>query len=366
MPAIADGEGENCDELANAAYIRKSMADNPKVEVVLAGFVVLSAVLFAVETLPGLSPMTNLLLTQAEAVTVIVFAVEFAIRWYSVSLKPAFLLQPLAVIDLLSFLPFLILLILGDAGEANELGGITTLRLLRVLRLQRFVADAASFERFQLALGFNPSMADSQGRMRQEVALQLARVASSVLTLVFVATGLIYQAEHVANPQIPDYFTAVYFGLTTLTTVGFGDISPVTAEGRLVVALTILVGAAVIPIQLAAFGEAFLGNGPSSSVSSRSSSSFSGGRGSSFSSGGVSTATGGELAASGAETSSRRFDGSAPLGEFSEPIGATLLTCRGCGESVHLSSSLFCCRCGLPLPLAEIGAEAQSGLGAEI
>merc|ERR1719424_1808900 len=72
MPAITDGEGENCDELANAAYIRKSMADNPKVEVVLAGFVVLSAVLFAAETLPGLSPMTNLLLTQAEAVTVIV------------------------------------------------------------------------------------------------------------------------------------------------------------------------------------------------------------------------------------------------------------------------------------------------------
>ena len=50
-----------------------------------------------------------------------------------------------------------------------------------------------------------------------------SRIASSVLTLVFVSTGLIYTAEHEANPAIPDYFTAVYFGLTTLTTVGFGD-----------------------------------------------------------------------------------------------------------------------------------------------
>jgi len=40
---------------------------------------------------------------------------------------------------------------------------------------------------------------------------------------VFISTGCIYEAEHAVNPQIPDFFTALYFGLTTLTTVGFGD-----------------------------------------------------------------------------------------------------------------------------------------------
>jgi len=45
----------------------------------------------------------------------------------------------------------------------------------------------------------------------------------TIVTLLSVASGLIYTAEHDVNPEIPDYFAALYFGLTTLTTVGFGD-----------------------------------------------------------------------------------------------------------------------------------------------
>ena len=82
--------------------------------------------------------------------------------------------------------------------------------------------------------------------------LQIARVLSSVFTLLFISTGLIYTCEHEVNPQIPDFFVALYFGLTTLTTVGFGDITPVTVQGKLVVCFSILVGIAVIPLQLTA------------------------------------------------------------------------------------------------------------------
>jgi voltage-gated potassium channel len=60
------------------------------------------------------------------------------------------------------------------------------------------------------------------------------------------------------NPRIPDYFTALYFGVTTLTTVGFGDITPVTSQGRLVVICSILAGVAVIPAQAASLAEAYL------------------------------------------------------------------------------------------------------------
>ena len=88
--------------------------------------------------------------------------------------------------------------------------------------------------------------------------LQLARVIISIFTLVSVSTGLIYTAEHEVNPLIPDYFTALYFGLTTLTTVGFGDIHPVTTQGRTVVSLSILAGVAIIPAQAAALAEAYL------------------------------------------------------------------------------------------------------------
>jgi voltage-gated potassium channel len=62
---------------------------------------------------------------------------------------------------------------------------------------------------------------------------------------------LIYTAEHDANPLFTDYFTALYFGLTTLTTVGFGDITPVTFQGRIVVMASILAGVIVVPAQAA-------------------------------------------------------------------------------------------------------------------
>ena len=58
------------------------------------------------------------------------------------------------------------------------------------------------------------------------------------------------------NPEISDYFSALYFGIITLTTVGFGDIHPVTSAGRLIVSMAILIGIAVVPAQAAALVEA--------------------------------------------------------------------------------------------------------------
>ena len=107
-----------------------------------------------------------------------------------------------------------------SSTSANS--ALLNLRLLRILKFQRILTDKDTYMKFELALG----MRESDVRPYQ---LQLARVAVSIFTLVSVSTGLIYAAEHEVNPDIPDYFTALYFGLTTLTTVGFGDISPVTS-----------------------------------------------------------------------------------------------------------------------------------------
>ena len=59
------------------------------------------------------------------------------------------------------------------------------------------------------------------------------------LTRSTQASGLIYAAESGSNAQISDFFDALYFGLTTLTTVGFGDITPVTPVGRLIVSASV-------------------------------------------------------------------------------------------------------------------------------
>jgi voltage-gated potassium channel len=109
-----------------------------------------------------------------------------------------------------------------------------------------------TFQKFTGALGL-PGLSSVQ-----PYQLQLARVVLSIFTLLSVSAGLIYSAEHTVNPDLDNYFTALYFGLTTLTTVGFGDITPVTLQGKLVVSGSILAGVAVIPAQATALADALL------------------------------------------------------------------------------------------------------------
>jgi hypothetical protein len=103
---------------------------------------------------------------------------------------------------------------------------LVNLRLLRLLRLQRFLVDLDTFERFRTAIGVFRPTSKKKNAPKDKVRtyhLKLARALLSFFLLWTVSAGLIYTAEHVQNPAIPDFFAAQYFCLTTLMTVGFGD-----------------------------------------------------------------------------------------------------------------------------------------------
>ena len=210
-----------------------------------------------------------------------------------------------------------------SATSANS--ALLNLRLLRILKFQTILTDKKTFMKFEIALG----MKESDVRPYQ---LQLARVAVSIFTLVSVSTGLIYAAEHEVNPHIPDYFTALYFGLTTLTTVGFGDISPVTSQGRLVVCATILAGVAIVPAQAASLAEAYLDfqreRGAEKMKLQR-------------------RVVGTALAASSAAASSS----AASDAEDSATVGGGAgRRCGRCGKAHHRNEASFCWSCGAELP----------------
>ncbi|KAL1528894.1 hypothetical protein AB1Y20_010216 [Prymnesium parvum] len=228
--------------LPNASTVAR-LLESPKVEVSLTVQVLISIVIFAFQTLPSVNGDTREALEMGEDLITFSFALEYVARWFAVSFKPSFLLTPIMLIDLISFAPTLFAPVPDNS--------FAFLRVLRTLRLQRFVADDASFRKFVLSLGLTPTVA-------RPSQLQALRVAISVGTLLLVCAGMIYQIESGGNNQINDFFTALYFALTTITTVGFGDIVPVTTGGRLVVLSTILVGLAIVPAQLASLGEAFL------------------------------------------------------------------------------------------------------------
>mmetsp|Transcript_28620 Transcript_28620/g.45995 ORF Transcript_28620/g.45995 Transcript_28620/m.45995 type:complete len:458 (-) Transcript_28620:137-1510(-) len=246
----------------------EELISNPKLELVGALLVIASVFVVAIQTLPGLGEAA-IALDDLEDIICAFFAIEYGVRWYVNNLSPTYLFQPLAIIDLLSISPLALRAIMmqdeydiydlgfgfgmegGLVPESVDAGPLVLLKLLRILRLQRFLLDFETFREFEMVIGMKPT----QIRPYQ---LQVARVVLSLFTLFIISSGLIYLTEAGRNPDIPDFFSAMYFGLTTLTTVGFGDISPVTPEGRLVVSLSIILGVTIIPVQLGNLAEAFM------------------------------------------------------------------------------------------------------------
>ena len=257
----------------------------PIVEVVAAAAVLLSTLLVALSTLNDLPLSEQRLISATLLLLDILFAMDFFGRWYTKGhFQLIYLTQPLALIDIvvvilplligtvMPLMEYIMNLRMNDASNgttdvtANEnilsfmfndpiakSYGLQNLLLLRVLRLRRVLIDMKTFGKFAKALGM--SKATSSIKPHQ---LQLARVLLSIFTLISVASGVIYTAEHNVNPQFTDYFTALYFALTSLTTVGYGDITPVTPAGRLAVCVSIVIGVATIPAQAAMLVEALL------------------------------------------------------------------------------------------------------------
>ena len=309
--------------------LKESIANflkEPSVEILISLVVLLNSLLVALSTLDSLNAFLPMI-RVVEIIIGTIFFADFAARWFSSSREElGFILDPQFVIDILvAILPFAVVITPSSFWQEVALlpsalaepSGLFNLQLLRVLRLQRFLQDLDTFDRF---------MEQATGRTSattyivQDWQLQLARVGLSLFTLISVATGLIYTAEHTVNPNINNYFDALYFGLTTLTTVGFGDVTPVTSQGRLIVCGSILSGVAVVPAQAAALLEALLDredirNGRTKSMRNK-------------------------------ITKSRESTVNARSGNENDLTLNTTFTCRQCGASFHWSSAQYCYRCG--------------------
>lgn len=316
--------------VGQAKEVTANFLTEPSVEIIIAAVVLFNSLLVALSTLDSLSNFSSLI-RNGEIIIGMVFLIDFIARWFSSSRdEGGFILDIQFVIDILVvILPLASYLgLFGGISflptSLSQPSGLFNLQLLRVLRLQRFLQDLDTFEKFT---GTNNIVKDWQ--------LQLARVVLSLFTLLSVSSGLIYTAEHVVNPNINNYFDALYFGLTTLTTVGFGDVSPVTWQGRLVVCGSIIVGVGVVPAQAAALLEALLDR-----ENIKSGSGGWGGFGSARKST-SSTATS-SMISTNTMNSNRSND------DDNEAVLAlnTKVSCDRCGASFHWSSARYCYSCG--------------------
>lgn len=195
------------------------------VNLIITALVLLSSGIFVADTytIPA-SVRTNLGII--DAAILLIFAIEYLLRFWCAESKLKYFFSLYSIIDLMAILPFFL-------GVVN-ISFIRILRWFRILRLIRFVDSKTFF-----------------GRISTEDSVIFARILFTLFAIIFVYSGLIYQVEHPINPKdFATFLDAVYFSVVTMTTVGFGDVTPTSQGGRLTTVLMILTGIALIPWQL--------------------------------------------------------------------------------------------------------------------
>lgn len=188
--------------------------------------------ILVIETYP-VSEETHRFLWTSELVIVFFFIIEYAARLYGAKNRFKQLKDIYSIIDLVAILPTLAMVVFPFFGIALDLGLIKLIRIFRVLRIFRFLRFTADADFFF-------------GSITQQV-LNIVRLVLTILMIFFVFSGAFFYVESGANLNVKTFGDAFYFTVVALTTVGFGDITPVSGYGKLVTVLMIISGIILIP-----------------------------------------------------------------------------------------------------------------------
>jgi voltage-gated potassium channel len=197
------------------------------------GLIVLNVIAVVLETVDWINDRYALIFNAFNVFSVAVFTVEYLLRVWSCTEDPKFkdpvngrlkfMITPLAIIDLLAFLPFYLPFALP---ELRFLRAFRLFRLFRVLKLARYSESLQTFM-------------DVLKLKREELGLMLF----AIIILLVVSSSLMYEVEHDAQPDafssIP---AAMWWGVVTLATVGYGDMFPITPTGKLIGSVVVILG----------------------------------------------------------------------------------------------------------------------------
>lgn len=196
--------------------------------------IIVSLITFSIDTLPHLRPNARAALGVIEAATVIAFTIEYALRIIAAERKRAFIFSFYGLIDLAAILPFYL-------AAGVDLRALRAFRLLRLARILKLAAYHRATSRFRRAL-----------RIAKE---ELILFGGAAAIMLYLSAAGIYYFEHAAQPHaFQSIFHSLWWAVVTLTTVGYGDMVPITPGGRIFtfVMLTTGIGIVAVPTGLIA------------------------------------------------------------------------------------------------------------------
>lgn len=224
-----------------------------RLNMLIIALVLISFLALALETEETIGPAWRTGIDYLNLAIVSIFAFEYLARLWVAGEDPRYkgvrgrlryMLTPYAIADLVAFLPELLWIILTPAGVGDDV-----LILLRVLRLARLVKLARFIPAF-----------DVLGATVQRAGTQLLTTLAMALALVYISAVALYFIEGIGGQQQENFASiprALWWAIATLTTVGYGDVYPVTPLGRIFASVIALAGIGVVALPAGVFASAF-------------------------------------------------------------------------------------------------------------
>ena len=199
-------------------------------DVVLIAVILLSVLVVMLDSVQSLREAHGTLLLRLEWVFTILFSIEYLLRLWTARRPLGYLTSFYGIIDLLSVLPTYLSVIFPSGRFFVALRILRVLRIFRILKLAQYVQEAAV-------------LSSALQASRRKIIV----FVYTVLTIVVVVGSLMYLIEGPESgfSSIP---LSIYWAIVTLTTVGYGDISPQTPLGQVLASALMIVGYGIIAV----------------------------------------------------------------------------------------------------------------------
>lgn len=208
-------------------------------DVFIQALIVISLISFSIETLPHLSEDTIKVLRVIEVLSVSIFTAEYLLRVIVTDNKLKFIFSFYGLIDLAAIVPFYI-------ATGVDLRSIRVFRLFRLLRTFKVFRYSSAIQRVGKAFL----------RVKEELVLFFI----ATVFLLYVAAVGIYYFENTAQPeQFKSVFHCLWWAVATLTTVGYGDVYPITVGGKIFTSFMVLVGIGIVAVPTGLMASALTG-----------------------------------------------------------------------------------------------------------
>lgn len=200
-------------------------------DVVLLAVILASILLVMLESVNSIDAKYHDLLNIAEWIITILFTIEYILRIITNSSPKKYIFSFYGIIDLLSTIPKYLSLFLVGSHSLVALRALRLMRIFRILKLARFMGESNNFIKALKAS-----------------KIKIAVFVSFVIILCVILGTVMYLVESGQDSGFSSIPRSVYWAIVTLTTVGYGDIAPVTPLGQLIASMIMIIGYGIIAV----------------------------------------------------------------------------------------------------------------------